>query len=384
MKTAVVKRHDIANAPVMRIDASFQLSEGVSVRRIIAECPYPVVKCGDVMERIWHAGRWKRVYVNNPKTGIPLVGSSAMLKSDLSDIKLISRKYTEDMAEKMLYPGWILVSCSGTIGNTVFTNTGHAGKLASQHVLRLKPKDILGGGYLYAYLSSKYGYAMLTQGTFGAVIQHIEPANVSTIPIPVFPEEMQEEIDKLIRDAASLRDKAAELFDKAKSILQKNIEVVFEKTNGLRTASTSIKDIRSSLKMRLDPPVFVNDGVELLGLISDKTQPLYQCDLTVRRPGIFKRCYVFDGLPYIKGSEIFNINPFLRCEKLSRTKTPMQDEMALKDGQILVTCAGSVGQVKLITKEFEDKKSIGSQDIIRIESSDDLYTPEYLLGTSIN
>ncbi len=104
MKTAVVKRHDIANAPVMRIDASFQLSEGVSVRRIIADCPYPVVKCGDVMERIWHAGRWKRVYVNNPKTGIPLVGSSAMLKSDLSDIKLISRKYTEDMADKMLHP----------------------------------------------------------------------------------------------------------------------------------------------------------------------------------------------------------------------------------------------------------------------------------------
>lgn len=115
MKTAVVKRHDIANAPVMRIDASFQLSEGVSVRRIIAECPYHVVKCGDVMERIWHAGRWKRVYVNNPKTGIPLVGSSAMLKSDLSDIKLISKKYTEDMADKMLHPGWILVSCSGTI-----------------------------------------------------------------------------------------------------------------------------------------------------------------------------------------------------------------------------------------------------------------------------
>ncbi len=55
---------------------------------------------------------------------------------------------------------------------------------------------------------------MLTQGTFGAVIQHIEPANVSTIPVPVFPEEMQKEIDQLIRDAASLRDKAAEFLIK--------------------------------------------------------------------------------------------------------------------------------------------------------------------------
>ena len=50
----------------------------------------------------------------------------------------------------------------------------------------------------------------------------------------------------------------------------------------------------------------------------------------------------------------------------------------MKEGQILITCAGSVGDIKMITKEYEDKKSIGSQDIIRLESSDDLYTKEYL------
>lgn len=378
MKSAVVKRHDIAIAPVMRIDASFQLSEGVTVRRIISECPYPVVKCGDVMERIWHAGRWKRVYVNNPRTGIPLVGSSAMLKSDLSDIKLISKRYTEEMADKMLYPGWILVSCSGTIGNTVFTNTGHAGKLASQHVLRLKPKDILGAGYLYAYLSSKYGYAMLTQGTFGAVIQHIEPANVSTIPVPVFPEEMQKDIDQLIRESASLRDKAAELFEKAKSILQEHISVIFDKTNGHRTATTSIKDIRSSLKMRLDPPVFVNDGVEMLNRISDKTQPLKDCNVILSYPGMFKRSYVKDGYPYMKGSDVFDVNPFAHCDYLSKTRTPNLEQLWLRDGLILISCAGACGLIKLITKEYEDKQAIGSPDIIRLNSNDSLFTSEYL------
>ena len=50
----------------------------------------------------------------------------------------------------------------------------------------------------------------------------------------------------------------------------------------------------------------------------------------------------------------------------------------MREGQLLVTCAGSVGNVKYITKEYEDKKSIGSQDIIRIESSDKLFTAEYL------
>lgn len=98
----------------------------------------------------------------------------------------------------------------------------------------------------------------------------------------------------------------------------------------------------------------------------------------VSRPGIFKRNYVADGIPYIKGSEIFLNNPFRRCEHLSRTRTPFIDEMTLFEGQILITCAGSVGNIKIITKEYEDKKAIGSQDIIRLVSTDKLYTREYL------
>lgn len=54
--------------------------------------------------------------------------------------------------------------------------------------------------------------------------------------------------------------------------------------------------------------------------------------------------------------------------------------MKLREGQLLITCAGSVGQVKYITKEYEDKGAIGSQDIIRIESNDALFTAEYLFA----
>ena len=43
-----------------------------------------------------------------------------------------------------------------------------------------------------------------------------------------------------------------------------------------------------------------------------------------------------------------------------------------------MSCAGICGQVKLITKEYEDKKAIGSPDIIRIHPMDVLYTKEYL------
>ena len=117
---------------------------------------------------------------------------------------------TKQEVDKILEKGWILVSCSGTIGNSVFTTQEHAGKLASQHVMRIVPNDQLVAGYVYAFLSTHYGYNLLTQGTFGAVIQHIEPANVSSIPIPVMPDDFQLRIDGSIQKASTLREEAAE------------------------------------------------------------------------------------------------------------------------------------------------------------------------------
>ena len=93
---------------------------------------------------------------------------------------------------------------------------------------------------------------------------------------------------------------------------------------------------------------------------------------------MFKRSYVENGYPYIKGSDLFLNDPFRKCEHLSRTRTPKLEELWLKENQILITCAGACGLVKLITKEYEEKKSIGSPDIIRLVSEDLLFTKEYL------
>lgn len=377
MKTGIVKPIDIRK--VMRFDGSYHLADSQIYENIIYSHKWQPLSA--LTSSIFTSGRNKRMYTA-PQYGYPFLSNSDVVSTNpFLTCKYDSIKYNHDPSG-FLKEGMIVTGRVGAIGQTAFISKRFEDKnaIGSDNIIRIVCSPEVRNGYVYAFLASKIGNLMFWKHSTGGVQPYITDKMVANIPVPVLPEEMQKEIDKLIHDAAALRDKAAELFDSAKSILQEHIDIVFEKTNGLRTASTSIKDIRSSLKMRLDPPVFVNDGVEMLEQISDKTQPLYQCDVTVRRPGIFKRCYVFDGLPYIKGSEIFNINPFLRCEKLSRTKTPMQDEMALKDGQILVTCAGSVGQVKLITKEYEDKKSIGSQDIIRIESSDDLYTPEYLFA----
>ena len=380
MKIGTV-HYSVSSQNGLRFDASFHLSEGLVVKRKIASSPYEMLKIKDVTSDIFYGNRAKRVYVSKKDHGIPFLSSSDILQADLDNVKLASKKYTPCIEQMMLKKGWILISRSGTIGNCAFANAKHAQKLASEDVIRLVPNNILRGGLVYAYLASKYGYSLLTQGTFGAVIQHIEPNFVASLPIPNFPDAFQNDVDNLIQESAKLREEAGDCLHEAETIMNNFIPLKFEKT-GFKTKSVSYSNIKDSLQLRIDPPALINNGVEVMDrlLSSMESKKIGDLNVKVYRPGIFKRVYVENGFPYIKGGEVFFTNPFRRCVYVSRTKTPFVDEMKLKEGQILIMCAGtvSVGKVKLITKEYEDKNCIGSQDIIRLESEDDLFTKEYL------
>ena len=203
-----------------RIDSSYHLSEGVTVRNAVKNSPYSLSKVGDAANSIFYGGRAKRVYVKSPKCGIPFLSSSDILLADVNNVKLASKKYMTGVDEMKLDKDWILISRSGTIGNCAYTNKQHAQKLASEDVIRINPNDILRRGYLYAYLASSYGHSLLTQGMFGGVIQHIEPDFVANLPIPNMPEQFQKEIDGKIQEAAKLRGDAADILKSAETILK--------------------------------------------------------------------------------------------------------------------------------------------------------------------
>ncbi len=382
MKIGTV-HYSVSSQNGLRFDASFHLSEGLVVKRKIASSPYETLTIKDVTSDIFYGNRAKRVYVSKKERGIPFLSSSDILQADLENVKLASKRYTPCIEQMMLKKGWTLISRSGTIGNCAFANANHAQKLASEDVIRLVPNNILRGGMVYAYLASKQGHSLLKQGIFGAVIQHIEPNYIASLPIPRFPEAFQQEVDELIQESARLREEATDALAEAIELLSSYINAK-PVSSHFKTKRVNIQEIKNSLRMRVDPPALMNDGVdamsELLYIMPYKR--LGDLLFNVRRPGIFKRIYVEKGIPYIKGSEIFMANPFRRCEHLSKSRTPFVDEMLLKEGQILVTCAGSCGNIKLITKEYEEKEAIGSQDIIRIDSNyrdeDYLFNKEYL------
>lgn len=108
----------------------------------------------------------------------------------------------------LLRPGWVLISRSGTIGKTVLSNGVHAGVAGSEHIIRLVPNNRLPVGVLYAFLTSRFGYALLTQGTYGSVINTIEPSYVRSLPVPVFPNPFQRKVHEKIMESSRLREEA--------------------------------------------------------------------------------------------------------------------------------------------------------------------------------
>lgn len=365
MKTATINICAVRSIH-FRSDASYHLSEGQHVQRSIASSPYPLLSIRQVADDIFIGNRARRVYVKNAKYGIPFLSSSDILKADLDNVKLASKKYTPDIERMSLKKGWTLISRSGTIGNCAFANAKHAQKLASEHVIRLIPNNILREGLIYAYLASKYGHSLLTQGTFGAVIQHIEPAFVGSIAIPQFPESFQQEVDDLIQKSARLREEASDALEYAIGYFDTLFLMPFKESC---LGKVSSKEILTSINKRFEASFHISEGKDIDKYIKEhyEWKSLGEVCSNISRPDIFKRYYVKKGITFLGGADIFLATPDSE-KRLSSKKTANIEVLMIKEGTILLPRSGTIGNVAWAHAGHAQK--LASEHVIRITPND--------------
>lgn len=359
----------------LRLDAKCHLSEGRVAKVKVLKSPYKVEPLSNVTQNIYNGARFKRYYVEDKENGIPFMGSSDMLKSDQQDLKLISKKYSKNVDKLLLNKDWVLVSCSGTIGNTVYTNKDFEDKTASQHIMRIIPKENIKSGFLYAYLSSIYGYNLLTQGTYGAVIQHIEPHHIENLPVPLFPKEKQQQIHQLIVEASELRVEANRLLNEAVCFFD------FLKTDYVPgkaiNKNVSIKKLNNS-KKRFDANYNIISS-EVDRVIDNQRKDLIS--IVELSENIFigprtKRNYVKNGVPFLSTSEMQKLNP-TKTEKSINHK--VANDFVVKEGWLLTTRSGTLGDTIYTLPCLNDYAV--SEDAIRIVlKKDALLSNKYLFA----
>lgn len=297
----------------------------------------------DGISGIFHAGRIKRIWVNSPEHGCPFLSSTDILQADISKVAYISNRAVAENPRLLLSPGWTLITRSGTIGRMAYARPDMDGHACSEDVLRVVPDpEKIPPGYLYAYLSSKFGVPLVVGGTYGAIIQHIEPEHIANLPVPRLGERIETAAHKLIDEAATLRDEAATLRQKALGRVQELLD--------WRTASeTNIAQAgASALQRRLDAHYHVPRVVQAReSLARHGAERLREKVESVFEPNRGSRMKVEDpafGLPFLSSSDVFRLDPAGEYW-ISTRRTPHLDKLLVSERDVFLPRSGQLGGI---------------------------------------
>jgi type I restriction enzyme, S subunit len=201
-----------------RFDAAYHDPIAKAIERELEKSGFDFVTVANPLlsKEIRLPGQFKRVYVDEG-FGIVFFGGKDIGELDPSDKKYLAiSQHAKRIKDQLLIDeNMILVTCSGTIGNTSIVPK-HWDQWAMTHdIIRvISPKPVI-AGYLYAWLSSEYGQALIKRFSYGAVVQHIEDHHLAEVLVPILEEAKMAEIGQLVLDANQKRFAAYLLEQKA-------------------------------------------------------------------------------------------------------------------------------------------------------------------------
>lgn len=153
---------------------------------------------------IYNGPQFVRNYVTDPEHGVPFLTTSSMLHSDLSTLPLLRK--ADAHSSKLRYleikEGMTLITCSGSIGRMAYSRKSMEGAWSNQDIMKvIANPDLILPGYLHAFLATRFGVPLIVSGTYGAVIQHIEPHHISELPVPRL-NDIEKQVHDLVQQAA--------------------------------------------------------------------------------------------------------------------------------------------------------------------------------------
>ncbi len=361
-----------------RLEASLFDVESKKAYQILNECKYErinlICKQGFVSSA-HYGGRLKRNYINsNDDTAIGFIGSSEMLDINPKPTKFMSTKITA-IDSLRVKKGTVLISRSGTIGNLTLVNDTLSKLLVSEHAIRLECDKY--EGYVYCFLKTKTGQAVINSKIYGAVIQQIEPEHLADIPVPNPPDTIKAKINSLITDSFELRDKSNELIDQANILLINELKLpplckfekeCFDSTRDIDNYTVKLSQLSGRLDGSYHVPI-VKAITEHLKIHSAEVTNIGDKRISqeIILPGRFKRVYVEEGKGrvFFGGKQMFQLDSTNeKYLSLAHHGDRIRKELEISENTVLITRSGTIGKVVLTPKHWEH--SIASEHIIRV------------------
>lgn len=359
-----------------RLEASVFDVEAKQARVVVEHGKYPVTMIGgnDGLASSYVCGRFKRVWLE--KSNLPIFQPSSITDIYPTPDGYLSHKTQTNINALRVHTGQVLMTCSGTIGKVSYVSKTLDNQIFSHDLLRINAKKTEDAGYIYAYLKSVVGHKILLSNKYGAVITHIEPEHLETVPIPDAPGAIKKRINGLIVGSYELRDESNALIDEAKALLVKELQfpdirdfdvALFKKNTGVDTFSVKLSEINGRVDASYHVPIV--DAI-VKHMKQHAAEVITVGDSRVSKdvilPPRFARVYVEEGYGnvLIGGKQIYELDPSGK-KYLSRTKhKELIEKLEVEQNTILITRSGTIGKVVLVPKHWEHW--VPSDHIIRV------------------
>ncbi len=351
-----------------RLDGGYYAAEAMAAQRIVQDSGLEIKPLAELVQEVYILGRFRRVYATDKAAGWPyLSASEALVFRPESDRYLAKDHAPQDANRHFAKQGWMLVSCSGTVGRTVMVTKRLAQFFLTHDLARLVPNMETSIGYLYAFLSTWMGQALLAKDQYGSAIKHLEPHHIAAVPVPLLSDDEQRAIHAQIMYAYALRDEANDLLDEAGTLLHQELGLprfdasLVPYLTAPPRENTGLPEIphpqaftvnAAELHERLDASYHIPIARTAIALLCKgryEPIPLLKMAEGIYIPPRFKRIYVQEayGVPFIRPSHLPQMRPF-DLGYISKL-TQELDLLELHKGDVLVTTDGTVGRVSLVT-----------------------------------
>lgn len=374
-----------------RLDSSPYLSGAYEARKLVERLPgtKTLQELVRTPNGIFHAGRSARRWVTDPEFGVPFFSSTDILEADSSFLPLIAKSAVEDNPRLLIERDWTLITRSGTIGRMTYARSDMNGFACSEHVLRVvADHNRISPGYLYAFLSSRYGIPMIANAAYGAIIQHIEPEHIADLPVPRFGAAAEEEIHGHIQAAADLRARfqagvTAATRDLLESAgLPELLDLRWH--DQPRDIDFSVTTLTPTTLRAANLAPRMRQIIEKLASVPHRTLGAICASGQLSRGNRFARIDSEPGYGYRLIGQ--RQGPWLRPEgRWVALKPKILDEVRAADESVLVASRGTLGESEVFCRSIFitglwQREFVFSEDFLRIVSGDADFPGAYLFA----
>lgn len=356
-----------------RLDAFSFVSKNFLLARSIYKNKHNTIGELSLIHKV--RNRDSRIYVKDKSKGLMYLSNTDISKSSYSDAPYMSKKFLSNIEIQKLKIGDLLTCAVGTIGTVCYVNKQLEGSVVSGNILRFTPKKY--AGYIYAFLQSKYGQAVLKDFASGSVQEFITPPKLAKLPIPIFSLDRQQQVHDLIIKSNERRVDANKMLDEIINQLESKYIVSSKE----RYFSVNIKDILQGDKFtqesRIEADFYQPQAEKLIKEIKKQDWAfLGEISNEIQRSGLRERRFVKEGIPLITGQNL-NLNKLDDLKMLSLKFTKNIEKNITKESDILISVQGTIGKIEYSYKNIY-QGVFASEQLTKVSVKRELIHPGYI------